>query len=205
MFLGLTLIGALVLSPVAWVSCGSGPPQEPEDLCSIFREKRHWHRSAQASYEKWGVPEAVQLAIIHQESSFRSNARPPREQILWIFPGPRSSSAYGYGQVIDDTWSDYRRSVGRSGASRKDFDDVTDFIGWYGHRIHQRTGIDKGNATELYAAYHEGPDGYLRGNHLSKAWLGRVSVRVGHRASRYQRQYVDCREELSRPRFFGLF
>ncbi|MDG2049549.1 MAG: transglycosylase SLT domain-containing protein [Myxococcota bacterium] len=203
--LGWLLLGVLIGGPLAWVSCGSGPPKEPEDLCSIFREKRDWHRSAERSYEKWGVPPAVQLAIIHQESSFRSNARPPREQILWIFPGPRPSSAYGYGQVIDETWGDYKNSVDRASASRRNFSDVADFIGWYSHRIHLRTGIEKEDATELYAAYHEGPGGYLRGSHLSKAWLGRVAIRVGRRASRYQRQYEGCREELKRPRFWGLF
>ncbi|MAJ60713.1 MAG: hypothetical protein CBC48_12290, partial [bacterium TMED88] len=161
------LTAVLLGGGLGWAACGGGPPKEPEDLCSIFREKRHWHRSAERSYEKWGISPAIQLAIIHQESSFRSNARPPREQILWIFPGPRPSSAYGYGQVIDETWDDYRRNLDRSGASRRNFSDVVDFIGWYGDRIHRRTGIDKNDATELYAAYHEGPGGYLRGNHLS--------------------------------------
>lgn len=199
------LAGLSLIVPLLFVACLGGPPQEPEDLCSIFREKRSWHRSAKQAYERWGVPEAVQLAIIHQESSFRANARPPRRRFLWVFPGPRLSSAYGYGQVIDETWEGYRRASGRRGASRDDFADVADFIGWYGDRIHKRTGVAKHDATEMYAAYHEGPGGYLRGTHLQKGWLSRVAVRVGHRADRYQAQYETCREDLERKRFLGIF
>ena len=201
--LSVAVLGALLGLP--WMACMGGPPREPDDLCSIFREKRSWHRSAQRSFERWGVPESVQLAIIHQESSFRSDARPARRKILWVLPGPRPSSAYGYGQVIDETWQGYLRANGLRRASRDDFEDVADFIGWYGDRIHKRAGVSKWNATEMYAAYHEGPGGYLRGTHLSKPWLGRVAVRVGHRAKRYQAQYEGCREDLSRKRFLGIF
>ena len=185
--LGVALAVLTLAVSTPWLACTGGPPDEPDDICSIFREKRSWHRSAARAHERWGVPESVQLAIIHQESSFRATARPPRRSFLWILPGPRASSAYGYGQVVDETWNRYRRDAGGLGASRDDFGDVADFIGWYADRIHRRTGVAKNDATELYAAYHEGPGGYLRGTHLSKGWLGRVAVRVGHRASTYQR------------------
>jgi len=203
---GACAVIAVLVVAGPWMACIGGPPSDADDLCSIFREKRSWYRSAQRTYERWGVPEAVQLAIIHQESSFRSSARPPRRRILGFLPGPRLSSAYGYGQVIDSTWDRYRRATDRSGADRDDFGDVADFIGWYVERIHRRTGIPKNDATELYAAYHEGPGGYVRGTHLDKPRVSRTAVRVGRRASRYQAQYERCREDLSRDGFFfGLF
>jgi hypothetical protein len=196
---------SLVGFSIPWVACVSRPPSEPEDICSIFRQKRSWHRGAKRSFERWGVPEAVQLAIIFQESSFRATARPPRSRFLWIFPGPRPSSAYGYGQVVNPTWQSYKRSTGRARATRDDFADVADFIGWYGDFIHRRTAIPKTNAEKLYLAYHEGPNGYRRGSHHEKGWLQKVSKKVQRRAVRYQSQYEACRESLSRRRFFGLF
>lgn len=176
-----------------------GPPSDADDICSIFSEKRSWHRSAVGAFERWGVPEAVQLAIIHQESSFRARARPPRRRILWIFPGPRPSSAYGYGQVVDSTWDRYRRDTGQPGADRDDFGDVVDFIGWYAVHIERRAGIPRNDAYRLYLAYHEGPRGYVRGNHRHKAWLDRAARKVKHRADRYHQQYLGCRDRLRGP------
>jgi len=202
---GWRFLTALVLTGSLGLSCASGPPSDPDDLCSIFRQKRGWYRAAQHSTERWGVPEAVQLAIIHQESRFIAGARPPRTRILWIFPGPRPSSAYGYGQILDGTWEEYRRSVGRSGAERDDFGDVTDFIGWYAESAHRRAGVTKNDAGALYLAYHEGVGGYSRGSHREKPWLGKVARKVSNRAARYQTQYDGCRERLDRKRFLGLF
>ncbi len=196
------MLALLLALALPWMACMSRPPSDPEDMCAIFDEKRSWYRAAKKSRERWGVPEAVQLAIVHQESSFRARARPPRSRFLWILPGPRPSSAYGYGQVIDQTWAHYQRATGRHGADRDDFGDVADFIGWYGTRIHRLTGIGKGDAGSLYLAYHEGPMGYTRGTHRRKAWLARVALKVDARAKRYRRQYVGCAERLARPRFW---
>lgn len=193
---GLLWIGVLLLA------CCATPPSHPDDACSIFSEKRSWHRAAKRSFDKWGVPEAVQLALIYKESSFRHDARPPRTRILWILPGPRPSSAYGYGQVLEETWARYQRITGNGGADRDDFGDVTDFIGWYADYIQRRTGIAKNDAYHLYLAYHEGPGGYLRGTHRGKKWLLSAARRVDARAQLYQVQYGSCRERLERRRFW---
>lgn len=174
------------------------PPRDPGDLCAIFEEKRSWYKSARRSYEAWGVPEAVQLAVIRQESAFRARARPPRRWIWRIIPGPRPSSAYGYAQVIDSTWEEFQKSTGRKG-NRRDFDDVSQFIGWYGDQIHRSTGIAKDDAYNLYLAYHEGPAGYRRGTHQRKKWLLGVAEKVDRRARKYQDQYDVCAESLRRP------
>jgi hypothetical protein len=190
------LIGTFLLA-----ACAS-PPTHPDDACSVFSEKRSWYRAAKRSSEKWGVPEAVQLAVIYKESSFRHDAKPPRTRFLWIFPGPRPSSAYGYGQVLDGTWAVYQRRTGNGGADRDDFGDVADFIGWYGEQIHRRTGVAKNDAYQLYLAYHEGIGGFARGTHRNKKWLLGVARKVDARAHLYQVQIGSCRERLDRKRFW---
>ncbi|MEE9279569.1 MAG: transglycosylase SLT domain-containing protein [Myxococcota bacterium] len=201
MFKAAWLVAPLLISS----ACATRPPSAADDLCEIFDERRDWHRAARRSRERWGVPEAVQLAIIHQESGFRADARPRRRRLLWVLPGPRPSSAYGYGQVIDPTWDLYRRATGRRGADRDDFGDVTDFIGWYAGQIRDRTGVAPGNAYSLYLAYHEGPLGFARQTHSKKPWLLRAARRVAGRASRYARQYAACRDRLERGRWWWPF
>ena len=190
------LICALALAGA--VACAS-PPSNLDDACEIYREEGGWYDDSVDATERWGVPESVQLAIIHQESRFRARARPPRKRWLGFIPGPRLSSAYGYGQVIDETWDAYKRSRGRRWASRSDFGDVVDFIGWYAARIRKRTGIAPDDTYRLYLAYHEGPGGYARGTHREKPVLDRVAKKVYLRAKRYGAQIEGCREELESP------
>lgn len=172
------------------------PPANPRDICAIFAEKRGWYGSARAAAERWGVPEAVQMALLFQESSFRARARPPRRKFLWIFPGRRPTTAYGYAQVLDGTWREFRAEAGRPNAVRYNFDDVTHFVGWYGNEIERITGIRRDDPYRLYLAYHEGPNGYLRGSHNRKPWLLKVAKKVESRALTYQRQYDECKDRL---------
>jgi len=189
----LTIAVVLVL---LFQSCATRPPQGGDDLCQIFYEKGEWYRGARRSFERWGVPESVQMAFVHQESRFRADARPGWRRVLWIFPVGRRSSAYGYGQVKDGTWGDYIRATGHRGAERDEFADVADFIGWYGDLIHRRTAVEKHDAYNLYLAYHEGPGGFARGTHREKPWLLGVARKVEARARFYEAQYLGCRERL---------
>lgn len=191
-----------VVAVALLAGCAKGPPRDPDDACAIFRENRDWWEAARESAERWGVPESVQLAVVHQESRFRHDSRPARRKLLWVIPWRRPSSAFGYGQVTDGTWRDYQRDTGKRGADRDDFEDVTDFIGWYGHRAHRTAQVSKTNAYEFYLAYHEGPTGFKRGSHRRKPWLLDVARRVSERAHRYERQYRVCRDELPKKRFW---
>ncbi|MEM1207427.1 MAG: hypothetical protein AAGN66_29600 [Acidobacteriota bacterium] len=173
-------------------------PTDTSDLCAIFEEKGSWYRHTKRSARLYGVPEAVQMAILHQESGLNQRARPPRRRILKILPGPRPSTAYGYAQALDSTWEEYRERTGRSRARRDRFGDAAHFVGWYGREIHRLTGVKRTDARGLYLAYHEGPGGYRRGTHLGKSWLLRTADRVGRRADRYARQLDGCRERLER-------
>jgi hypothetical protein len=143
-------------------ACTALTPKNGDNICSTFREKEDWYDDTKNSFEKWGVPISVQMAIMHQESHFVADVQPPRPWLLGIIPLPRDSSAYGYAQAKDETWDDYKDKAGNWGADRDDFDDAADFIGWYCDISYTRLGISKLDAKNLYLAYHEGHSGYQR-------------------------------------------
>ena len=145
---------------------------------------------------RWKVPVAVQMAIIHQESKFDSTAEPKRTKLLWVIPWSRPSTAYGYTQALRSTWDLYRHSHGGVFASRTDFTDGVDFIGWYANLAHRRAGISRQDAYSLYLAYHEGITGYQRKTYLHKQWLMPVAHKVEARAQIYQAQLLQCQKSL---------
>jgi|TARA_R110002096_G_scaffold379_17_gene2421 hypothetical protein len=177
-------------------ACATTPPKNHSDLCAIFYEKEDWYADALTAQKKWGTPIAVQMAIIHQESRYESNVRPPRDWFLGLIPLARSSSAYGYGQAQDSTWDWYKKSTDNSGADRDDFADVVDFIGWYTNVSQRKLGISKWDAEKQYLAYHEGHGGYSRGTYLAKPWLRKVAKKVANQAARYTRQLKTCESQL---------
>ncbi|MDX1656390.1 MAG: transglycosylase SLT domain-containing protein [Candidatus Competibacteraceae bacterium] len=201
--LTVTLLAALVA--LLAMGCASAPPRNPNDACAIFAQYPHWYREARRAQERWGVPVPVLLAIIHHESGFQAEARPPRRRYLWIIPGPRRSSAYGYAQALDGTWDWYRQSTGNRGADRNDFGDAVDFVGWYLQENRRRNGVALDDAYSQYLAYHQGHTGYARGDHLGQNWLHRIAQGVERQAVRYAKQLQNCRGELERERGWGLF
>ena len=141
---------------------------------------------------RWLVPVHVQMAIIHQESKFQADARPPVQYFLGIIPLGRPSSALGYAQVLDTTWDLYKQRNGGLFSSRTDFKDAVDFIGWYANSAYQRAGIQRNDAYRLYLAYHEGVTGYLNRTYLQKAWLIHVAHKVSAQSALYQTQLNHC-------------
>ncbi|OAI02343.1 hypothetical protein A1353_16250 [Methylomonas methanica] len=177
-------------------ACTTMPPKNPENICQIFREKDDWYQASLSSARRWGVPIAVQMAIINQESSFVADAQPPRPMILGIIPWFRASSAYGYPQAKDETWADYQQKAGNSWADREDFADSCDFVAWYCATSNRKLGIPTSDANKLYLTYHEGLGGYQRSSYLSKQWLMNTAQKVHQRALRYDAQLASCRQEL---------
>ncbi|NYT85377.1 hypothetical protein H0A62_07145 [Pusillimonas harenae] len=188
-----TLAAALLL---LLASCATVPPDNPENICEIFREKPSWHKAAIRTQEKWGVPPQVTLAVVYQESSFRHDAQPPRRYILWVIPWGRVSSAYGYAQAKDETWDDYKNEAGGWFASRDDFGDALDFMGWYMNKSQRLNGTSKWDAYGQYLNYHEGWTGYRKRSYDSKPWLKRVAAKVQERAERFGAQYRSCKADL---------
>lgn len=185
--------------------CASVPPSKPGDLCSVFRENDDWYAAALDSQKKWGTPIHVQMAIMHHESHFRSDARPPRSKLLGVIPWTRPSSAYGYAQAKDGTWDWYISKTGNSGADRDDFEDAIDFVGWYTNTTNRINGISKWDAYNQYLAYHDGHGGYKRGTWKKKAWLIKVAKRVQQTAGRYSQQLKRCKSSLSTGSSFWPF
>lgn len=185
--------------------CMPTTPSNVNNACNIFGQYPQWYWDALASYRKWGVPVSVQMAIIKQESHFVANARPPRKTYFWIIPGPRPSTAYGCSQALDGTWRHYITDTGNRGASRTDFGDATDFVGWYANLANRIAGISKRNAYNLYLAYHEGVGNYQKRTYRNKPWLMGVAKKVERQALIYRQQIQKCKYNIAKPSFWNLF
>jgi hypothetical protein len=186
----------LCLSLLLLTGCVTSPPKQVDNICKIFEEKDGWYDDAKDSEEKWGTSIPTMMAIMHQESRFRPKAKPPRTKILWVIPGPRASSAYGFPQAKDSTWDWYIDSSGNWGADRDDFADAIDFVGWYSSVSYKRSKIKRNDTYHLYLAYHEGHGGFNRRTFNSKKWLTGVAHKVSSRAKAYSRQLNGCRDRL---------
>ena len=177
-------------------SCGGGnysAPRNMDDACAIVSQRPEYLRAMRQTERRWGVPVAVQMATIYQESKFIGDARTPFNYALGVIPMGRQSSAYGYSQALDGTWEEYQADSGNRRARRNRIDDATDFMGWYMHKSAEGLGIPKWDAQNQYLAYHEGRSGYARGSHRDKAWLLNVAAQVGQRAVTYDTQLRACR------------
>ncbi|RMD50146.1 MAG: lytic transglycosylase [Alphaproteobacteria bacterium] len=184
--------GALLL---ALAGCGTPdrlPPAMLDDACAIAAARPDWVRAMRDVERRWGVRMSAQMAIIHQESKFRADARTPHRFALGVLPMGRQSSALGYAQAIDSTWDWYRRDTGRRSARRTSFADSVDFMGWYMNVTHERLGIDVNDVRRQYLAYHQGHVGYRRGSWRRKGWLRRIAADVARRERRYAAQLKLC-------------
>lgn len=171
-------------------------PNDPDNICTIFFENSYWYQSAEKAFAKWRIPIPVLMAIMHQESRYQADARPPRTTCLFIFPGPRPSSAYGYSQALDGTWKKYKQETGNWGADRDDFGDAIDFIGWYCLQSHKKCKIAVNDAYHMYLAYHEGQGGFSRKTYRTKKYLKKIARRVQQKAKRYSSRLRSCEKKL---------
>jgi hypothetical protein len=160
----------------------SKPPKNTENICKIFQNNPTWYWKAKHAENKWGVPVAVQMAIINQESHFNAEAK-------------AHSSAYGFSQALRGTWARYQHST-KSKARRNEFAAATDFIGWYVHMTKRHLGISPKNTYALYLAYHEGLGGYRSHSYIRKPMIMRVAKNVNKKASIYQSQLLVCQGQI---------
>lgn len=188
------ILSCLVLGNLQ--GCQTAPPQNINNVCSIFFEKEDWYQYSKEAFTKWGVPIHVQMAILYQESKFRADAVPKHKTGLNFIPWLKSSSAYGYSQAIDSTWDWYREKTGNYGADRESFEDSVDFICWYLTISHEQLGLSKWDTANQYLAYHEGHTGYKRKTYEKKIWLQKVAHKVDKQAKLYSNQLNECQEEL---------
>ena len=191
----------LLLSVLVLSACATPAPTRFDNACGILEPRRKWYRAMRKAEKRWGLPIHIQLAIMRQESGFDAKAKQPRKRILWILPGPRKSSAYGYSQALKSTWKWYQESTGNYGADRDDFADAADFISWYGRQSKIKSGIGLRDAYRQYLAYHEGQSGFNRGTYKKKKWLRNIATRVAKNARTYEAQLKTCEKKLKRRRF----
>lgn len=176
---------------IASSGCSVSPPSNPNNLCSIFQEKDSWYSAAHKVHDKYGIPIHVAMAIMHQESGFVEDAKPPMRWFLFI-PYGRGSSAYGYAQAQDPVWEDYLDDAGSFFSDRDDFADALDFIAWYMTKTKVVNGISLSDAYNQYLNYHEGWSGFKNGSYRSKDWLLKTARGVQQRADSYKQQLLHC-------------
>lgn len=160
----------------------SKPPKDTQNICRIFQTNPSWYWKAKETENKWGVPVAVQMAIINQESRFDAEAK-------------ASSSAYGFSQALRQTWASYQHSTGNKGR-RNEFAAATDFIGWYVDMTKRHLKISPKNTYALYLAYHEGLGGYKHHSYSHKPMIMRVAKKVDKNADIYQSQLLACEDQI---------
>ena len=187
------------------VACSSSNNINSADSCIMFEDKRNWYKATKKSYENWGVPISFQLAIINQESSFKQFAKPKRKRFIGFIPGKRPSSAFGYAQVTNPTWNWYKSRTNNLNASRANFKDVTDFIGWYVNQTNKMLGISKKDYFNQYLAYHEGHNGWKNKTYNTKKWLIEVAKKVESKSNLYNNQLIQCENKLNKKGLFGIF
>tara|TARA_B100001093_G_C26600422_1_gene915615 strand:+ start:68 stop:637 length:570 start_codon:yes stop_codon:yes gene_type:complete len=186
------------------IGCASKPPQQQENICTIFKEKSSWYRLVSKSEEKWGAPIHVQMSILRQESAFQNRAKPERTKLLGILPWKRKTSAFGYTQAVDGTWDWYKKETKNPLASRVNFADAVDFTGWYINKTNKINGIKKTDAYNQYLAYHEGHGGYKSKTYKNKDWLLVTASKVDKRAKKYQQHLDQCKSQFKK-KIFGIF
>jgi hypothetical protein len=187
---------AVALALLVLASCGSrqfSAPRNLDDACALVQERPAYFRAMERTERRWSVPIPVQMAVIHAESRFIGDARTPHRWMAGVIPMGRQSSAFGYSQALDGTWSDYQEATGNRWSRRDRIEDATDFIGWYATEAQRRVGVSPRDPRQLYLVYHEGFTGYTRGSYRSKAWLMQVADRVATRAAMYETQLRACR------------
>ena len=130
--------------------------------------------------------------------SFNQFAKQERKKILGFIPGSRPSTAFGYAQVTNPTWDWYKSKTGNKNASRANFNDITDFIGWYTTQSENIVGISKNDYYNQYLAYHEGWGGYKSGSYKKKKFLSGVAAKVKRQADTYNVQLKKCQPALDK-------
>jgi hypothetical protein len=191
----LSKIVAVFALVLALSACASAP-SHINNVCRVFDQKNgwfeNWRTAAEKSERKYGVPVPVLMATLRKESGFQHNAKPPRTMLLGFIPWKRASSAYGYSQALDGTWTQYQKETGNGSAKRNNFADAVDFVGWYHSKTADRFGVSRTDAYNLYLAYYFGWSGYGRGDWAQKTGLQRYARETEKMAREYEQQLQEC-------------
>ena len=184
---------------VFFQSCVTKPPENPDNICLIFKEKRSWYKAVMRSEKRWKIPPYVLMSFVYQESSFKSDARPERDKLLGFIPWFRPSTAVGYSQALTMTWDDYKDETGNKLATRTRFKDSVDFIGWYTNKTNSILKISKNDVFKQYVAYHEGWGNYK--NYKKNKKIIDLAKRVEKQSDLYKKQLLECQNQLNKNKY----
>ena len=67
-------------------ACATTPPESPDNICKIFKEKKSWYKAAIQAEKRWKIPPYVLMSFVFQESSYKANAKPEREKLIGFIP-----------------------------------------------------------------------------------------------------------------------
>ena len=163
------------------------------NICYIFKKRPNWYKFSKKSEKRWGTPIWIQLAIINQESKFKSNARSQNKKIFGIpIPFTHKSSSFGYSQALNSSWRNYSNFIDNKSAQRNNFQDSADFVAWYIYRARKYLNLNNSQITDLYLAYHEGINGYRNKNYLKSKTTIISASKVSKIAIKYKNQLKDC-------------
>ena len=168
-------------------------PKDPDQACIILEHDPTWKPSLLQAKSEWGAPIELVLAIIRHESSFRAHARPHhRRRRFRLFSRGRTSSAYGYAQVLDRTWRWYQRKTHNPNHRRDHFAHAVNFVGWYLHLTHATLHVSFKDYKSHYLAYHEGHHGFKEKSYARKKRLIAYAQEIAETAQRYREQLKQC-------------
>ena len=186
---------AFIVALLLLAGCASAP-RDTRNACAIFERRdgwfNNWQRAANHAEREYGVPVPILMATIYTESGFRPNARPPRTKLFGFIPWKRQSTAYGFSQALNGTWSEYKRSTGHLMARRTKFSDAIHFVAWYHNKNSKKNGIARNDAYSLYLAYYLGDAGYRKGAWRGNTQLQKAAQRSANIANTYARQLRSC-------------
>lgn len=183
----------LILSGCGSLNWESKYTKNHNDACKMLKENPDWLKSMVQSRSKWGTPISIQLSFIRQESSFKHDARPIRNNEWFEFGVNYQSSALGYSQALDGTWDHYTKDTKNTFRNRSSFKDSVDFIGWYNHQSYKNIGLSKTDSYSLYLAYHDGWTGYKNKSYKNKKFLKNAASNVKMWSTKYSKQLNKCR------------
>lgn len=201
MAISIRKVGLLLALAISLSACYPPQPHQTQNICEIFAQYPSWYWDAKQTQDKWGVPVAVQMAIMYQESGFQATAEPMikvKNRFQKITSWKRESTALGYCQALVHTWQCYEKSTGRD-VSRDEFAAASDFIGWYANTAKQIAKIQPTDAYDLYLAYHEGLGGYHSHSFWRKPWLIVIAHKVEAHALTYAQQLSTCESSIPKP------
>lgn len=166
------------------------PTDYDKRICRVVQSNWGWSYSINKAAKRYDISPGLLLSIIYHESGFQPRVRPKPYKILGFIPW-QMSTAYGYGQIKNETWEWYKSHNPGWFQSRTNFTDTLDFIGWYYQLFLKKAKTDYLH-RDFYLAYHEGLGGYERGTYHNNKWLMNKANQVALRAELYDEALREC-------------